>query len=668
MQFYKIRVELTASEINEEGGKNRRDSANRISAKTTEFNGNSTKCFCFLADKSDDSATIGMISADVTDPAKRSNDFAKSIGLSVEATFSEEITLYNIQNLLGTANRMSFIEDDDDIMEHFGLDKLGRRRGLLDFGENLVNCKAEKDELFSSAKRLLASETLIPELERIYAGTKSTHPIGHPVHYIVETDDHDTRRELYKALLDALYVNHRLESSRYTFIDFRPGERYSKLAYNTLYKVADGGAVVVRYVAEDDTDESSNASGEREVIENLCEMAKRYRSKVLTVFCLPRECKRMKTQFFENLGTMSFVEIREDFVGGEAARGFLAGLAKEKHIRTDKALFGEIDDERTYLAPELVSMFEQWYDGKLKRTVYPQYKSISAVRGEALKSKPQGCAFDELNDMIGLTEAKSVIKKAINYYKMQKLYEEKGVKRDNPAMHMIFTGNPGTAKTTVARLFARIMRENGLLSRGQLVEVGRGDLVGKYVGWTAQTVKAKFVDATGGVLFIDEAYSLVDDRDGSYGDEAINTIVQEMENHRADVVVIFAGYPNKMEGFIDKNPGLRSRIAFHVPFADYNSDELCKITDMLSRKNGMRLEKAALDKLEKAFDIARTDSDFGNGRYARNVFEQAKMNQASRLLEKSIEDISADDITTITADDIVLPEAKKQETRRIGFC
>ena len=108
--------------------------------------------------------------------------------------------------------------------------------------------------------------------------------------------------------------------------------------------------------------------------------------------------------------------------------------------------------------------------------------------------------------MIGLNEAKQVIKKALNYYKMQKLYEEKGVKRNNPAMHMIFSGNPGTAKTTVARLFARIMRENGLLSRGHLVEVGRGDLVGRYVGWTAQTVQAKFKEATGGVLFID-AYS-----------------------------------------------------------------------------------------------------------------------------------------------------------------
>lgn len=234
-------------------------------------------------------------------------------------------------------------------------------------------------------------------------------------------------------------------------------------------------------------------------------------------------------------------------------------------------------------------------------------------------------------------------------------------------MHMIFSGNPGTAKTTVARLFARIMRENELVSKGQLIEVGRGDLVGKHVGWTAPTLQAKFKAASGGVLFIDEAYSLVDDRGGSFGDEAINTIVQEMENHRADVVVIFAGYPDKMKGFLEKKPGLRSRIAFHVPFADYTSGELCEIAQLISRKNGMTLHPDATKKLEAVFEIAKKQSDFGNGRYVRNVFEMAKMNQASRLLERDFDTISTADVTTITADDIVLPTVKKAECR-IGFC
>ncbi len=669
MQFYKICGELIVSEANEGEKKSRREIAHRIAAKTAEFNGaDNTQC-CFLSDMGDAYVTFGIITTRCMNPIDFAGDYAKSIGLDTKMEFPDEITFGNLQNLLSDADRQGYIEDDDVILERFGLDRISGRRGRgLEFGENLINDNAREADLFASAKKLFANETLVPELARIYAGGKSLYAKGHPVHYIVEADDRDTRRVIYKILLDALHANDRLDSCRYAFLDFRPGENYSRMSYEALYKISEGGAVVVRYLAGDDSEDECTASSERDTIENICEMARRYRNKVLTVLCFPRECKKVKAQFYENLGSMAFIELREDFIDGESAKTFLTSLAKENHVRTDKKLFADVKDDRSYLATELQSLFDEWYNRKLKTTVYPQYKDVAVAHREVVKAKPQGTAYDELTEMIGLAEAKQVIKKALGYYKMQKLYEEKGVKKDNPAMHMIFSGNPGTAKTTVARLFARIMRENGLLSRGHLVEVGRGDLVGKYVGWTAQTVQAKFKAASGGVLFIDEAYSLVDDRDGSYGDEAINTIVQEMENHRADVVVIFAGYPDKMEGFLAKNPGLRSRIAFHVPFADYDSSELCQIADMISRKNGMKIDREALCKLEKAFAVAKADDDFGNGRYVRNIFEQAKMNQASRLLEKDFDSITADEITTITADDIVIPEEKKSRKRQIGFC
>lgn len=256
----------------------------------------------------------------------------------------------------------------------------------------------------------------------------------------------------------------------------------------------------------------------------------------------------------------------------------------------------------------------------------------------------------------------------LNYYKLQRVYKDKGLKQDRPAMHMVFTGNPGTAKTTVARLFARIMKENSLLSKGQLVEVGRGDLVAKYVGWTAKTVQEKFRAAMGGVLFIDEAYSLVEDRGGSFGDEAINTIVQEMENHREDVVVIFAGYPNEMEKFLDKNPGLRSRIAFHVPFANYNTAELCDIARLIGKSKGVTLTEGAVEKLSGVFDEARKQSDFGNGRYVRNVLELSKMNQAARILDMDPEKVSESILTSISEQDIEIPQAKQTaQVRKIGF-
>lgn len=389
---------------------------------------------------------------------------------------------------------------------------------------------------------------------------------------------------------------------------------------------------------------------------------------MLTVFCLPRECEKSKKIFFNHLGTTGIIEIKEELADEDRAYDYLKMLAVKNHIRTDKKLFSGFERDKLYLPGELRVTFDEWYNNKLKTSVFPQYKDLSVCRKEAVKEEAKGSAYDDLQEMIGLSDAKGVIKKALNYYKLQRVYKDKGLKQDRPAMHMVFTGNPGTAKTTVARLFARIMKENGLLSKGQLVEVGRGDLVAKYVGWTAKTVQEKFRAAMGGVLFIDEAYSLVEDRGGSFGDEAINTIVQEMENHREDVVVIFAGYPNEMEKFLDKNPGLRSRIAFHVPFANYNTAELCGIARLIGKSKGVTLTEGAVEKLSGVFDEARKQSDFGNGRYVRNVLELSKMNQAARILDMDPEKVSESILTSISEQDIEIPQAKQTaQVRKIGF-
>ena len=668
MKFYKIKGEILLGEDGERERRLRKDFADKIAAKTVEFNGEEKTKYCFLSAKEERFVTIGIIATSALNAVKEAERYAKYAELNVKKiTTADEVTFGNLQNLLSVAGRHGYIDNGNDVLEKFDLDKLVRRRDLV-FGENIVNCTAEKEALCASAKKYFMNDTILSEIERIYSGRKSRYATGHPVHYIVETDNTDTRREVYKIILDALFANKRIDNCRYAFLDFEPGDDYSREAYNSLYKMSEGGTVVVRYVAGDNLDDDCDATCEQEMIELICETAKRYRNKVLTVFCFPRNCKKIKDRFYEHLGTMAFVELKEEPVDAVSAKALLKDIARQNHIRTDKNLGAEIKEDCTYVTSEIQTMFDKWYDKKLTTTIYPQYKDIAAARKDEATTKPQGSAYSELMEMIGLSEAKKVINKALNYYKMQKLYEEKGIKRDNPAMHMIFSGNPGTAKTTVARLFAGIMRENGLLPKGQLVEVGRGDLVGKYVGWTASVVKSKFKAASGGVLFIDEAYSLVDDRDGSYGDEAINTIVQELENHRDDVVVIFAGYPGKMEGFLQKNPGLRSRIAFHIPFADYSSEELCQIAGLISKKNGMSLEKAALDKLEKVFAKAKNEGDFGNGRYVRNVFEQAKMNQASRLLDKDFDAITADEITTITADDIIVPEPKAVKKICIGFC
>ena len=668
MLFYKVEGMLVGcKEEADESRRAQRENARKIHIRSENFNQkHDGEVYCFLVSVDDGLLTAGVIAEKAEDVHSVIKAYLKSIERPLQDITVTETTISGIQQLLTRSSHYNFIADDDEVMEKYGIDRLiGPGRGVQ-YGENLFEDSSRK-EITYNAERYLLNETFLPELQRIYAGSPAKKVQGHPVHYILQTDDRETRRIGYVMLMQALYNNGRLSSKRYSFMDFRPGEDFSMMMFDALYNVCAGGAVIVRYQTNDDSEESGFASGERDTIERICQVAKRYRNRVLTIICLPRQCKKAKRIFYENLGTMAFVEIREDSANMEQAIAYLKMLAKDYHIRTDKALFAKLEENKGYRPTELHSLFDAWYDRKLKTTIYPQYKDMTVARQEVVKAAPKGCAYDDLQEMVGLTEAKAVIQKALNYYKMQKLYEEKGMKQDTPAMHMVFTGNPGTAKTTAARLFARIMRDNGLLSKGQLVEVGRGDLVGKYVGWTAQTVQAKFKAAMGGVLFIDEAYSLVDGNNGSFGDEAINTIVQEMENHREDVVVIFAGYPNEMEMFLQKNPGLRSRIAFHVPFADYNAQELCQIAEQMGKHKGVCFDEAAREKLTAVFEKASKQSDFGNGRFVRNILEQAKMNQASRLLEYDFEAITAKEIKTIKAEDIVVPEVKEVAKRTIGF-
>ena len=672
MQFYKVIATLTNEKWTEENNDRRvmQQRTRRIARKSDEFNQlQGGKTYYFISDIGNDEVTVGIIDSGTGDKTKQIRAFFKSVDIAAKEFDVDEITFSSMRNLLSCADRNDYIGDDDEVLEKFELDRINGRyvRGI-EYGENLLDEITCKEELLAKANELLANDTLTPELERIYSRKTNAKAFGHPVHYMIETDDRDTRKALSRTLLQALFDNHRLQSRRYCFVDFKPGQDFSKLVYDVLYKSCVGGAILVRYLANDDSEDDDYASSEFETIGTLCETMLKYRNQVLTVFCLPRECEKSKKIFFDHLGTTGIIEIKEELADEDRAYDYLKMLAVKNHIRTDKKLFSGFERDKLYLPGELRVTFDEWYNNKLKTSVFPQYKDLSVCRKEAVKEAAKGSAYDDLQEMIGLSDAKGVIKKALNYYKLQRVYKDKGLKQDRPAMHMVFTGNPGTAKTTVARLFARIMKENGLLSKGQLVEVGRGDLVAKYVGWTAKTVQEKFRAAMGGVLFIDEAYSLVEDRGGSFGDEAINTIVQEMENHREDVVVIFAGYPNEMEKFLDKNPGLRSRIAFHVPFANYNTAELCDIARLIGKSKGVTLTEGAVEKLSGVFDEARKQSDFGNGRYVRNVLELSKMNQAARILDMDPKKVSESILTSISEQDIEIPQAKQTaQVRKIGF-
>ncbi len=673
MMFFKLIAEIVDKKWCKEYRENRdlkHERRRMISSLGEEFNSRNRGCgiTIFVSEINCDEITCGIITSGSEVSERIIKSFFKHIMIEFNRMRYEEVTIDRFKSICRRAESGEFITDEEEIFDMYGIGFLFRYCSVS-FGENLIVPGISKNKLIDTAESLIAEDTLGPEIERIYAGSRNLSSYGHPVHYFIETDNLGTRKQLYYSLLTALYDNNRIKSRRYCYVDCEAGQHsFSEYDYENFYKTCIGGTVIVRFDADAETDEGEFASAMREKIRLLCEMLKKYRNQVLTVFCLPRTCERIKKIYREYLGSIGMVEIKENLADTDRAKEYLNRLCSENHIRKDKKLYEKLEDEKKYLPDDLYSIFGEWYNTKLRTSVFPQYSSIQVSSEKAIKEKAVGTAYESLNEMIGLSEAKDVINKALNYYKIQQIYRDKGMKQDRPAMHMVFTGNPGTAKTTVARLFARIMKENGLLSKGHLVEVGRNDLVGMFVGWTAPTVKRKFNEAKGGVLFIDEAYSLVDDRDGMYGDEAINTIVQEMENMRDDLVVIFAGYPKEMQKFLNKNPGLRSRIAFHVPFSDYNADELCSIAKLIGKSKGVTFTDGAYSKMHSVFESVSGQPDFGNGRYVRNLIELSKMNQAGRIATMKPENVTESILTTVEADDIAFPKCMTEpKTRKIGF-
>ena len=259
--------------------------------------------------------------------------------------------------------------------------------------------------------------------------------------------------------------------------------------------------------------------------------------------------------------------------------------------------------------------------------------------------------MEELDALIGLTAIKHDVKELIAYVKVQKMRSESGLKSAPVSLHLVFTGNPGTGKTTVARIIARLYKQIGVLSKGQLVEVDRSGLVAGYVGQTALKTQKKIEEAMGGILFIDEAYALA--KEGNdFGQEAIDTILKAMEDNRSDFVVIVAGYTKPMERFIESNPGLKSRFNKYIEFADYTMDELTAIFKMYCDKYEYSIDDENMERVTTLLRIKRTESieNFANAREARNLFEKVITNQARRI--STMENPTVEDMRTIIYDDL----------------
>lgn len=256
-------------------------------------------------------------------------------------------------------------------------------------------------------------------------------------------------------------------------------------------------------------------------------------------------------------------------------------------------------------------------------------------------------------ELVGLAPVKKRIRETAALLMVDRARRKLGLAHDTPTLHMSFTGNPGTGKTTVALRMADILHRLGYIRQGHLVTVTRDDLVGQYIGHTAPKTKEVLKKAMGGVLFIDEAYYLFrPENERDYGQEAIEILLQVMENQRDDLVVIVAGYADRMEKFFSSNPGFRSRIAHHIEFPDYTDTELLQISELMMKEQNYNLSDDAKKAMGEYITLRRKQSHFANARSIRNALDRARLRQANRLFE-SDKPITPDDLSQIIASDIL---------------
>ena len=281
----------------------------------------------------------------------------------------------------------------------------------------------------------------------------------------------------------------------------------------------------------------------------------------------------------------------------------------------------------------------------------PAARSVGAV----LADTQVEAVLQELDDeLVGLAPVKARVRDIAALLVIDKLRTGLGLPSQPPSLHMCFSGNPGTGKTTVALRMAQILHRLGYVRKGHMVAVTRDDLVGQYIGHTAPKTREVLKRAMGGVLFIDEAYYLYrPENERDYGQEAIEILLQVMENHRDDLVVILAGYEDRMNTFFQSNPGMRSRIAHHLIFPDYGAGELMQISRQMLAEQNYRFSPEAAEAFERYLGLRIQQPHFANARSVRNALDRARLRQASRLFEQPQRELTAEELTTLQAPDIL---------------
>lgn len=485
---------------------------------------------------------------------------------------------------------------------------------------------------------------------------------GIPVIYIIQSSGrHDDNAEIVNNLTRYLYLSNRL-LNKYVyrlnmcedFMDFLP--------YN-------GSSIYISNI--DFKEQQSNSAfkfGDCLDIDFTINLINIY--KLNTQFIINTKNETETELLYKKLMLvgLKFVVIREDKLDYNESCEYLKELlnlydrADLYNDLLDYLMLGDKQNKKT-LKIELYDSFKNFMSKGLYNNLYPVYKETNNFEYEPNKNITNNSI---LSDMVGLKNVKNTIKRIVctelfNRYLMQ--YHDIFINDELPKMHMVFTGNPGTAKSTVANCLSNILHDNKIIRNNTVISVGRSDLVGQYIGWTAKIVADKIKEAANGILFIDEAYSLIDN---NYGQEAINTLVKAMDE--CNTTIIFAGYPKEMNEFIKSNPGMASRIKYFVDFPDYSLDELIDILKLKVKNKNLILSKGAIESASEIIKTAMRDNDFGNGRFIRNLTEKAIENHAVRL-EGKMNNVSKKQLLTLTKGDFegIDIDKIKLNNKSIGF-
>lgn len=388
---------------------------------------------------------------------------------------------------------------------------------------------------------------------------------------------------------------------------------------------------------------------------------------VVTDFCrtedfTPESLQKIGRLAMEELAARAAEKLQFTVTFGEDAVAYLAGQFSRKDgvesiDRITARCFRLLSEEKLRRGTASLSGTVRVEDGALV-FVFPDFTVSVGEEKQTVNQAAVEAVKKEMDRIVGLQTVKDYVLSLEQNYVIQRLRESRGMKADVPTMHMIFTGNPGTGKTTIARLVSRYLKAMGVLTGGQLIEVTRADLVGKYVGHTAPLTQQVIRSAIGGVLFIDEAYALYRGADDSFGLEAIDTIVKGMEDNRQNLIVILAGYSKEMAEFLTANSGLKSRFPNIIEFPDYTAEELLRITRITVENKGYVLD-AACDAPLTAYFAARQAQDArtaGNGRMARNLVEDAILNQSRRLTAGDVSALTQKRLETLLPEDFDLEE------------